>query len=350
MIFCRTKRTAADVAEQLDRRGFASAAVHGDLGQGAREQALRAFRNGKVDVLVATDVAARGIDVDNVTHVVNYQCPEDEKTYLHRIGRTARAGASGTAVTLVDWDDMPRWSLVNKALALKFPEPVETYSTSPHFFTDLKIPEGATGILPRADRTREGLRAEQVEDLGETGRGGRRSGSGSGSGPSSGSGSRSGGERDRAERPERKPREQNRSRRRLRNGVPTDGEAVAAEQPKQATVPAQAGEVSAPAAAVADAPAKTRRRRTRRPSAEGEVVAAAENVVAEAEAVAAVAAEESKPRRRRAPRAAATGAGATESADAPEAAPQPAVEGEPKPRKRRTRRRPSAAATESSSE
>ena len=134
MIFCRTKRTAADVAEQLEQRGFASGAVHGDLGQGAREQALRAFRNGKVDVLVCTDVAARGIDVEGVTHVINYQSPEDEKTYLHRIGRTGRAGASGTAITLVDWDDIPRWQLINKALDLPFNDPAETYSTSPHLF------------------------------------------------------------------------------------------------------------------------------------------------------------------------------------------------------------------------
>ena len=110
LVFCRTKRTAAKVADDLADRGFASGAVHGDLGQGAREQALRAFRSGKVDVLVATDVAARGIDVQDITHVVNYQCPEDEKTYLHRIGRTARAGATGIAITFVDWDDMPRWS------------------------------------------------------------------------------------------------------------------------------------------------------------------------------------------------------------------------------------------------
>ncbi len=93
MVFCRTKRTAQKVADELVDRGFAAAAVHGDLGQGAREQALRAFRSGKVDVLVATDVAARGIDVTGVSHVVNYQCPEDEKTYVHRIGRTGRAGS-----------------------------------------------------------------------------------------------------------------------------------------------------------------------------------------------------------------------------------------------------------------
>ena len=120
MIFCRTKRTAQKVADDLVDRGFAAAAVHGDLGQGAREQALRAFRSGKVDVLVATDVAARGLDVEGVTHVVNYQCPEDEKVYLHRIGRTGRAGASGVAVTFVDWDELARWKMICDALSLPF--------------------------------------------------------------------------------------------------------------------------------------------------------------------------------------------------------------------------------------
>ena len=166
VIFCRTKRTAARLGEDLAARGFAVGALHGDLGQGAREQALRAFRKGKVDVLVATDVAARGIDVDDVTHVINYQCPEDEKIYVHRIGRTGRAGNAGTAVTFVDWDDTPRWSLISKALGLGVPEPLETYHTSPHLYTDLNIPEGTTGRLPRAKRTRPGLAAEVLEDLG----------------------------------------------------------------------------------------------------------------------------------------------------------------------------------------
>jgi len=190
MVFCRTKRTAQKVADELVDRGFAAAAVHGDLGQGAREQALRAFRSGKVDVLVATDVAARGIDVTGVSHVVNYQCPEDEKTYLHRIGRTGRAGGKGIAVTYVDWDDLPRWGLINTALDLPFHNPPETYSTSAHYFTDLGIPSSATGRLPRSARTREGLSAEQLEDVGETGRGrGGSTGSG-GSGGSDGRGGR----------------------------------------------------------------------------------------------------------------------------------------------------------------
>jgi superfamily II DNA/RNA helicase len=178
IVFARTKRTAAKVADDLTERGFAAASLHGDLGQGAREQALRAFRNGKVDILVATDVAARGIDVEDVTHVVNYQCPEDEKTYVHRTGRTGRAGNTGIAVTFVDWDDMPRWGLVNKGLDLGIPEPVETYSTSDHFLADMDIPAGTTGRLPEAEQTRAGLGAEVVEDLGETG-GRRRSGGGS---------------------------------------------------------------------------------------------------------------------------------------------------------------------------
>jgi superfamily II DNA/RNA helicase len=178
MVFCRTKRTAQKVADDLVERGFAAAAVHGDLGQGAREQALRAFRAGKVDVLVATDVAARGIDVTGVSHVVNYQCPEDEKTYVHRIGRTGRAGSTGVAVTLVDWDDIPRWQLINKALDLDFADPPETYSTSPWVYTDLDVPTTATGRLPRSQRTREGLDAETLEDLGETGKRNRPTSSG----------------------------------------------------------------------------------------------------------------------------------------------------------------------------
>ena len=166
MVFCRTKRRAQAVADELTERGFAAGAVHGDLGQGAREQALRAFRNGKVDILVATDVAARGIDVEGVTHVINYECPDDEKTYLHRVGRTARAGASGVAITFVDWQDVPRWGLINKALGLSFFDPIETYHTSEHLYTGVGIPAGTTGRLPRKARTHEGLDAEVLEDLG----------------------------------------------------------------------------------------------------------------------------------------------------------------------------------------
>jgi len=144
--------------------------VHGDLGQGQRERALRAFRNGKVDVLVATDVAARGLDVDDVTHVINYECPEDDKAYLHRTGRTGRAGRTGIAVTFVDWRDMRRWKLIDEGLGLGCPEPPETYSTSAELFSTLRIPPTATGTLPAGQRARAGLGAEAIEDIGETGR------------------------------------------------------------------------------------------------------------------------------------------------------------------------------------
>ncbi|SDX77183.1 Superfamily II DNA and RNA helicase [Geodermatophilus africanus] len=238
MVFCRTKRTAQKVADELVERGFAAAAVHGDLGQGAREQALRAFRSGKVDVLVATDVAARGIDVTGVSHVVNYQCPEDEKTYVHRIGRTGRAGSTGVAVTLVDWDDIPRWQLINKALDLEFTDPPETYSTSPWVYSDLDVPEGASGRLPRSQRTREGLDAETLEDLGETG---KRTRSGGGQGPA----------RDDAEPAGAR---KSRPRRRTRGGgAAAAGAAAAMDAPAEAS--------SGEAAASGEAARKRRRRR-----------------------------------------------------------------------------------------
>jgi superfamily II DNA/RNA helicase len=208
MIFARTKRTAQRLSDDLTRRGFAAAAVHGDLGQSAREQALRAFRTGKVDVLVATDVAARGIDVDDVTHVINYQCPEDEKTYVHRIGRTGRAGKTGVGITLVDWEEEARWKSVDAALGLGIPDPPETYSTSEHLFTDLDIPQSVTGRLPLSKRTRAGLSAEPEEDFGGRRRGAKRQAGHRGNGGGNGDGAI-----------ERQPR-RDRQRRRTRGGQP----------------------------------------------------------------------------------------------------------------------------------
>ena len=151
IVFCRTKRTAQKTADDLIERGFRAASIHGDLGQSAREKALNDFKSGKRDVLIATDVAARGIDVDGITHVINYQCPEDEKTYVHRIGRTARAGADGIAVTFVDWDELARWKMIDMALELGLPEPLETYSSSAHFFEALDIPSDSSGrMVPAA--------------------------------------------------------------------------------------------------------------------------------------------------------------------------------------------------------
>jgi superfamily II DNA/RNA helicase len=218
MIFTRTKRAAQRLADELVDRGFAATSIHGDLNQAAREKSLSKFRDGKVSVLVATDVAARGIDITDVSHVVNYECPDSEMTYVHRIGRTGRAGAKGIAVTLVDWADLTRWKVINKTLNLDFPEPPERYSTSPELLADLGIAEGTKGRL-KAPEPKEPR--EHRSDRGH---------------------------KDAERRKERPARE--RTRQRLRNGVPvTEG------TPEVAT-----GEVPAESAST-DRPARRRRRR-----------------------------------------------------------------------------------------
>ncbi|MFF0456856.1 DEAD/DEAH box helicase [Nocardia africana] len=250
MIFTRTKRTAQKVADDLADRGFAVGAVHGDLGQIAREKALDKFRKGKIDVLVATDVAARGIDIDDVTHVVNYQCPEDEKTYVHRIGRTGRAGRTGVAVTLVDWDELHRWASIDSALGLGMPEPVETYSRSEHLRSDLGIPESATGTVRRAAPARE---PDAVVE----------------------------------EREARQPRKRN--RRRTRGGKAADApESTTAESAESATASAENAaaqsvpdEQSASDTTEGDKPARRRRRRRRKPAAEAGDTAGGDDSAAE---------------------------------------------------------------------
>jgi superfamily II DNA/RNA helicase len=250
MVFCQTKRTADQVASALADRGFAVATVHGDLGQGQRERALRAFRSGKVDVLTATEVAARGLDVEDVTHVVNYECPDDDKTYVHRIGRTGRAGRAGVAVTFVDWRDIPRWKLINDALGLGKPEPEETYSTSEHLYAELDIPREATGTLPAAMRGRAGLEAEAIEDIGETGRirsprrsrsaGGRRRSGRSGRGRLGSVDSVADGTGAGAGEPRQEPRA--RRRRRTRAGREVGGEQQAAARQGQLEGPPEAAQ------------------------------------------------------------------------------------------------------------
>lgn len=225
MIFTRTKRTAQKVADELAERGFKVGAVHGDLGQIAREKALKAFREGEVDVLVATDVAARGIDIDDITHVINYQIPEDEQAYVHRIGRTGRAGKTGIAITLVDWDEMERWSMIDKALQLDCPDPAETYSTSPHFYEELGIPAAAGGSIGAA-RKSQGTRrpAKDESRISST---------------------------DKSDRPAR-----NRSRQRTRGAAGTGGHAENAS--------ASTGSASADGAASGEGTSAGRRRRRRR--------------------------------------------------------------------------------------
>jgi superfamily II DNA/RNA helicase len=232
MIFTRTKRTAQKVADELAERGFAVGAVHGDLGQIAREKALKAFRTGAIDVLVATDVAARGIDIDDVTHVINYQCPDDENTYVHRIGRTGRAGKTGVAVTLVDWDELARWTMIDKALGLGCPDPSETYSSSPHLYDEMDIPTDAGGTVgaPRKSPAKRANSAERGDASGD------RSGA--------------------------RPRKGSRQRQRTRGGKPATGHAAANGEAAAATPAASAAEG---ATAKSGDGAHSGRRRRRRP-------------------------------------------------------------------------------------
>jgi superfamily II DNA/RNA helicase len=244
VVFARTKRQAQRVADDLVDRGFNAGALHGDMAQVAREKTMQRFRDGKVQILVCTDVAARGIDVTGVSHVINYTTPDDEKTYVHRIGRTGRAGASGIAVTLVDWADLVKWKLINKALDLPFDEIVETYSSSENFLHDMGIPKGTKGRLkksepaPRADR------------------------------PAS---------KD-TERTERAPRNRSRSRTRSRGGEVvsgTDGTDAATDAGSPAAEAASAGGAAAEGGAEKK-PARRRRRRSSGSKPAGETAPAAE--------------------------------------------------------------------------
>jgi superfamily II DNA/RNA helicase len=190
VIFCRTKRQASKVSDELVDRGFNATALHGDMSQEAREKSMNAFRTGKRDILVATEVAARGIDVDDVTHVINYTVPEDEKALLHRVGRTGRAGRTGIAVTFVDWEDLTRWKHINDALQLEQPDPTETYSSSAHLFEDLNIPAGTKGRLRASTAV---PKAAGSNDRGGNSRGGSSGGRGGNSRGGSGRGGSSSG-------------------------------------------------------------------------------------------------------------------------------------------------------------
>ncbi len=139
-VFTRTKNMADRLVRELEDLKVAAIAVHGDLRQTTREKNLDLFRAGKADVLVATEVAARGLDVTNVTHVFNYDCPDDEKMYLHRIGRTARAGESGVAVTFAEFNEIDRLNVIRKAVEAEG-EVTEVFSTSDTLTELFDLPE-----------------------------------------------------------------------------------------------------------------------------------------------------------------------------------------------------------------
>ena len=129
IVFTRTKHGANALAKKLERAGIGAVAIHGNKSQAAREKALQAFRHDRVSALVATDVAARGIDIDGVTHVINYDMPVEPESYVHRVGRTGRAGASGTAVSYCTLDERDKLraieKLIGKELAISNPDSIE---------------------------------------------------------------------------------------------------------------------------------------------------------------------------------------------------------------------------------
>lgn len=161
LVFTRTKHRADRLSKQLERKGVASAAIHGDRSQGQRQRALEAFRAGRSPVLVATDVVARGIDVDEVTHVINYDMPNTPEDYVHRIGRTARAGASGTAISFLSAEELAALAAIERALGSTLAcEDLEGFDYAPR-----QVPAADRGVKPAAmvwqgsrHRTRTGRR------------------------------------------------------------------------------------------------------------------------------------------------------------------------------------------------
>src|SRR5690606_12299763 len=120
VIFCRTKRDTQSVAEKLIEDGYNAAALHGDLSQNQRDMVMKSFRSKQIQMLVATDVAARGIDVDDITHVINYQLPDEIEIYTHRSGRTGRAGKTGVSMTIVSKSEVRKIRTIEKIIQQKF--------------------------------------------------------------------------------------------------------------------------------------------------------------------------------------------------------------------------------------
>jgi len=175
LVFSRTKHGANRIAEHLEKERIGAAAIHGNKSQNARERALAEFKTGKIRVLVATDIAARGIDIDDVTHVINFDVPEVPETYVHRIGRTARAGASGMAMTFVEAEDRVDFRNIEKLTRQEIPV-VEGHPYESRIPFDAKIPPRPAPGQGRRDHHR----GEHPRPGG--GGGGRRRGGGGGGG------------------------------------------------------------------------------------------------------------------------------------------------------------------------
>ncbi|NBD25306.1 DEAD/DEAH box helicase [Paenibacillus glycinis] len=180
VIFCRTKKRASALNEYLQENGFNSDELHGDLSQAKREQVMKRFRDAKLHLLVATDVAARGLDVEGVTHVFNYDIPENAESYIHRIGRTGRAGESGLAITLVSPHDRLELAAIERGIQMSIPRegraggaPARATRESGGR-TDTDRPSGGRGAGRRGATSGGGFgRGAQGGRSGQAGRGGR---------------------------------------------------------------------------------------------------------------------------------------------------------------------------------
>ncbi|HVJ92952.1 MAG TPA: helicase-related protein, partial [Labilithrix sp.] len=156
IVFTRTKHGANRLAEQLSRAGLVAAAIHGNKSQGARERALHGFRTGSVAVLVATDLAARGIDVEGITHVFNYDLPNVPESYVHRIGRTGRAGASGRAIAFCDAEERALLREIERFVKKGIPVAGSVNTTPP---TEVSMPQAIGSTTnPAATTTRPSMR------------------------------------------------------------------------------------------------------------------------------------------------------------------------------------------------
>lgn len=163
IIFCHTKKRAMAVTGALVQKGYAADELHGDLSQPQREQVMRRFRDAKIQILVATDIAARGLDVEGVTHVFNYDVPRDVDSYIHRIGRTGRAGEKGMAITLIDPHEQPYVRMIEHGISVS----IEKHKVSGHRFVtrDKRLPERKTFRPIGSERFAKDLEMKEGTDL-----------------------------------------------------------------------------------------------------------------------------------------------------------------------------------------
>ncbi|NHM07176.1 DEAD/DEAH box helicase [Flavobacterium sp. CYK-4] len=171
VVFCRTKKDTQHVAEKLIEDGYNAAALHGDLSQAQRDSVMKSFRGRQIQMLVATDVAARGIDVDNVTHVVNYQLPDEIETYNHRSGRTGRAGKLGTSIVIVTKSELRKISAIERIIKQKFeektiPSGIEICEIQllhlANKIKDTEVDHEIDNYLPAINNVLEGLSKEEL--------------------------------------------------------------------------------------------------------------------------------------------------------------------------------------------